>query len=83
MKRAWSRTAAFIKGVVQDFFTDSPPSYDFRTTPLVYRDRGAKSNVGSRCLENDRHLATGSSGRSELLMRAGARSQPTSLFSHR
>ena len=35
MNRAWSRTAAFIKGVVQDFFTNSPPSYEFRTTSLL------------------------------------------------
>ena len=35
MKRAWPRKAAFIKGVVQDFLMNSPPSYDFRTTPLV------------------------------------------------
>ena len=34
MKRAWPRKAAFIKGVIQDFFMNSPPSYDFRTTPL-------------------------------------------------
>ena len=37
MKRAWSRKAAFIKGVVQDFFMNSPPSNDFRTTPLDCR----------------------------------------------
>ena len=36
MKRAWPRKAAFIKGVVQDFFMNSPPSYDFRTTPTAF-----------------------------------------------
>ena len=35
MNGAWPRKAAFIKGVVQEFFMNSPPSYDFRTTPLI------------------------------------------------
>ena len=36
MKRVWSITVALIKGVVKYLFTDSPPSYDFRITPLCY-----------------------------------------------